>query len=144
MIEWRFKGADFSRAAAQADPASLASPASKPGPDGLESLTRAAWARPRIPLVPGEEPSAMARTLLVADSGSGVSAALPVSDYTFVNVDLTVILPRDPVGEWLLLEASTTIGAQGTGLATTVLSDERGSFGRAVQTLIVAPVARPR
>jgi hypothetical protein len=142
MIEWRFKAADFSGAGGQADPAALASPASRRGADGLEAMSRAAWARPRIPLLPGEEPSAMARTLLVADSGSGVSAALPVPDFTFVNVDLTVILPRDPVGEWLLLDASTTIGAEGTGLATTVLSDERGSFGRAVQTLIVARVPR--
>jgi hypothetical protein len=142
MIEWRFKAADFGRADTGGYSAGVAAPASKPGPQGLEALTRAAWTRPRIPLLPGEEPSAMSRTLLVADSGSGVSAALPVSEFTFVNVDLTVILPRDPVGEWLLLEASTTIGADGTGLATTVLSDEHGSFGRAVQTLIVAPLAR--
>jgi hypothetical protein len=36
----------------------------------------AVWARPRIPLLPGEEPSPMCRALLVADSGSGLSAAL--------------------------------------------------------------------
>jgi hypothetical protein len=142
MIEWRFKAADFSRSATGTDPVPLSAPASKQGPEGLETQTRAAWTRPRIPLLPGEQPSAMSRTLLVADSGSGVSAALPVAEFTFVNVDLTVILPRDPLGEWLLLEASTTIGADGTGLATTVLSDERGSFGRAVQTLIVSPVPR--
>ena len=34
------------------------------------------WARPKIPLLPGEEPSPMCRALLLADSGSGVSAAL--------------------------------------------------------------------
>ena len=84
----------------------------------------------------------MCRTLLVADSGSGVGAALPVSDFTFVNVDLTVIAQRDPMGEWLLLEASTVIGADGTGLASTRLSDPQGSFGRGIQTLIVAPVTR--
>ena len=36
----------------------------------------AVWARPKIPLIPGEEPSPMCRALLLADSGSGVSAAL--------------------------------------------------------------------
>ena len=116
MIEWRFM----------------------PG----ESQVRAAWTRPRIPLLAGEEASSMCRTLLVADSGSGISAALPVSDFTFVNVDLTVIAQRDPVGEWLLLEASTVIGADGTGLASTRLSDLQGSFGRGLQTLIVAPITR--
>ena len=81
----------------------------------------------------------MARTLLVADSGSGVGAALPVTEYIFINVDVTVALPRDPVGDWLLLEAETVIGADGTGLAMTRLSDQTGPCGRAWQTLLVAP-----
>lgn len=138
MIEWRFKPAD----PAQATGPATTGPAAFQGPDGLYTQMRAAWTRPRIPLLPGEEPSPMARTLLVADSGSGVSAALPVSDFTFVNVDLTVILQRDPIGEWLLLESSTSIGSDGTGLAATRLSDQQGSFGRGVQTLIVAPLVR--
>lgn len=117
MIEWRFKAGD-------------------------QAQMRAAWTRPRIPLLPGEDASPMCRTLLVADSGNGVSAALPVSEFTFVNVDLTVITHRDAIGEWLLLEASTMIGADGTGLASTRLSDLQGSFGRGLQTLIVAPITR--
>jgi hypothetical protein len=100
---------------------------------------RAAWARPRIPLLAGEDASPMARTLLVADSGSGVGSVLPASDYLFINVDLTVILPRDPVGHWLLLESSTTIGPDGTGLATTRLCDQAGTCGRGFQALLVAP-----
>jgi hypothetical protein len=55
-------------------------------------------------------------------------------------VDLTVVLPRDPVGERVLLEAVTVIG-DGTGMATTRLSDQMGSFGAARQTLLVAPAA---
>jgi hypothetical protein len=129
MIEWRFKADEYESVRQLPD-------------GGLESQVRSAWTRPRIPLLPGEEASPMCRTLLVADSGSGVSAALSVSDFTFVNVDLTVIARRDPVGEWLLLESSTVIGADGTGLASTRLSDHRGSFGRGIQTLIVTPIAR--
>lgn len=102
-------------------------------------ITRSAWTRPLIPLLPGEQPSAMSRTLLVADSGSGVGAALPASEFIFINVDLTVTLPRDPAGEWLLLEAATSIGADGTGLTLTKLSDRLGGFGRGLQTLLVAP-----
>lgn len=81
----------------------------------------------------------MARTLLVADSGSGVSAVLPVASYVFINVDLTVTLTRDPEGDWLLLDSATTVGATGTGLATTRLCDQTGVVGRAMQTLLVAP-----
>ena len=100
---------------------------------------RAAWARPQISLLPDEEPSAMSRTLLVADSGSGVGTALPATEFIFINVDVTVVLPRDPVGEWLLLEAATAVGSDGTGLAMTRLSDRTRPCGRAWQTLLVAP-----
>jgi hypothetical protein len=98
-----------------------------------------AWTRPRIPLVSGEEMSPMCRALLVADSGSGIGMALDPAKFLSINVDLTVILPRDPVGEWLLLEAVTTVGEQGTGLAETALSDTEGACGRAMQTLLVEP-----
>jgi hypothetical protein len=97
------------------------------------------WSRPRIPLIEGEELSPMGRALLVADSGSGVSAVLDPTRFLFINVDLTVALQRDPAGEWLLLDAATTIGDRGTGVAETVLSDADGPCGRAMQTLLVAP-----
>jgi hypothetical protein len=97
------------------------------------------WTRPRIPLIEGEELSPMGRALLVADSGSGVSAVLDPMRFLFINVDLTVVLQRDPAGEWLLLDAATAIGDRGTGVAETVLSDADGPCGRALQTLLVAP-----
>jgi Acyl-CoA thioesterase N-terminal domain/Acyl-CoA thioesterase C-terminal domain len=97
------------------------------------------WARPKIPLIPGEEPSPMCRALLLADSGSGVSSTLDPVKFLFINTDLTVILPRDPAGEWLLLDAVSTIGERGTGLAETALSDVHARCGTAVQTLLVAP-----
>jgi hypothetical protein len=98
-----------------------------------------AWTRPTIPLVAGEDASPMCRALLVADSGSGVSAVLDPARFLFINVDLTVVLPRDPAGEWLLLEATTTTSTQGTGLAETALSDRSGRCGTALQALLVAP-----
>jgi hypothetical protein len=97
------------------------------------------WARPKIPLLPGEALSPMGLALLLADSGSGVSATLDPVRFLFINVDLTVILRRDPVGEWLLLDAVSTIGDQGTGLAETAVADPRGGCGTALQTLLVAP-----
>jgi Thioesterase-like superfamily len=97
------------------------------------------WGRPKIPLIPDEELSPMCRALLLADSGSGVSATLDPLAFLFINVDLTVILPRDPAGEWLLLDAVSTIGDKGTGLAETTLSDAGGPCGTALQTLLVAP-----
>jgi Acyl-CoA thioesterase C-terminal domain/Acyl-CoA thioesterase N-terminal domain len=115
-IDWRFVSGNFSQ----------------PGPCRV-------WARPRIPLLPGEELSPMCRTLLVADSGSGVSMAIDPMTYTFMNVDLTVILHRDPVGEFVLLDAATTMSGTGTGLAETRLWDSTGAVGTGLQTLLVAP-----
>lgn len=115
-VDWRFtSGGDF----AKREPARV-------------------WMSPRIPLLEGEELTPMCRTLLVADSGSGVSAVLDPGKYLFVNVDLTVVLTRDPAGDWVHLDSVSTIGGQGTGLAETVLSDAAGPCGRALQTLLVA------
>jgi Thioesterase-like superfamily len=101
-----------------------------------------AWGRPRIPLLPGEELSPVCRTMLIADSGSGVGAVLDPRQYLFINVDLTVVLHRDPVGEWLLLEPVTTMGGQGTGMAVTAISDREGGVGTGLQALLVSPARR--
>ena len=95
------------------------------------------WMRPRVALVAGEQPSPLERVLIAADSGNGVSAALDFTRHRFVNVDLSVHLHRLPVGEWVCLDAVTTPGPNGIGLADTELWDERGSLGRSLQTLLV-------
>ena len=99
-----------------------------------------AWGRPLVPLLAGEELTPMGRTLLLADSGSGLSMTLDPVKFLFINVDLTVVLQRDPEGEWLLLDSVTTMGGQGTGLAETQLSDASGVAGAGLQTLLVAPL----
>jgi hypothetical protein len=98
-----------------------------------------AWVRARVPLVAGEETEPAGRALLVADSGNGISAWLDPAAWLFVNVDLTVALHRQPTGEWILLDAATTIGPDGTGLAVSRLADRNGWVGRGLQTLVVGP-----
>lgn len=99
------------------------------------------WFRQRVPLVGGEEPSPAQRTLVVADTGNGVSAAVDFYRYGFVNTDLSVHLHRDPDGEWIGMAAATTVQPSGAGLATTVLHDRHGPIGTANQSLLVAPHA---
>lgn len=98
-----------------------------------------AWLRPRVPLVAGEDTSPVCRVLLAADSGNGISGTLDPARWLFVNVDLTVALYREPVGEWVLLDAATTVGPDGVGLATSRLGDRDGNVGRGMQTLVVTP-----
>lgn len=97
----------------------------------------AMWMRMRYPLVPGEVPSPVQRVMCAADSGNGVSLALDVRRYTFMNPDLTVYLHRMPVGEWVCLDARTIPQSNGIGLAETRLLDEQGAIGRSQQSLII-------
>jgi hypothetical protein len=97
------------------------------------------WMRMRVPLVAGETPSPLTRVLVAADSGNGISSVLDWREHLFVNPDLTVHLRRYPVGEWVCLDARTSIEADGIGLADTALLDRAGVIGRAAQSLFVAP-----
>lgn len=96
------------------------------------------WMRPAVDLVEGEPMSPMQRLMACVDSASGVSAALDVGSWTFLNTDLTVHVLRPPVGEWLCLEAHTTLGSGNVGLATSHVYDERGLVARTAQALLVA------
>jgi hypothetical protein len=98
----------------------------------------AAWFRLRVPIVAGEPVSPLQRTLAAADFGNGISASVSWDDYSFVNPELTVYLLREPAGEWVGLDSRTAIDARGIGLAESVLYDEQGAIGRALQSLYVS------
>lgn len=104
----------------------------------LEQGSAQAWLRMRVPLVAGEVPTPLARALVAADTGNGISGVLDHREFLFLNTDLTVSLTRLPGGEWVGLDATTIVTATGLGVADTVLGDERGPIGRAIQTLLVA------
>jgi hypothetical protein len=96
------------------------------------------WARLKVPVVPGEEPSPLQRVAGVADTASGISSELDFAAYTFANVDFTLHLLREPYGEWVCLDAASKIGPNGSGLCRTRLYDDRGDLGSLAQTLFVA------
>ena len=53
------------------------------------------WSRLRYPLVPDEEVSPLQRVLTVADSGNGLSSQLDITEWQFINPELTVHLHRE-------------------------------------------------
>jgi hypothetical protein len=99
----------------------------------------AVWARQRVPLVDGEEPSGLQRLFAVADSGNGVSNYLDPRQWWFINSELTVHLRRPPAGEWIGLDAVTLVGKHGIGTATSILHDADGPVATGAQALMVRP-----
>ena len=97
----------------------------------------AVWFRMRYPLVAGEEPSALQRVAVAADSGNGISAVLDFNRYVFVNPDLTINLLRKAQGEWICIDARTLLGPDGGGLAEARIFDSQGLVGRSTQSLTV-------
>jgi len=97
-----------------------------------------AWMR-TIPLLPDEEPSPFQRICPLADCGNALSRHVEPWEARFVNPDLTVVLHRDPEGEWLGSDSASHWQPDGVGLADALLFDHRGPVGRALQTLLVTP-----
>jgi acyl-CoA thioesterase len=96
------------------------------------------WFRLAHEIVEGEEPSPAMRAAAAADFGNGVSRVLSFDgSWLFVNTDLTVSLHRPPRGEWVALDARTTVQPNGVGLAVSTLHDREGPVGTGQQTLYV-------
>ncbi|MGZ4648535.1 MAG: thioesterase family protein [Blastococcus sp.] len=113
-LEWRFSAGSFNA----------------PGP-------AAAWTRPSSQLVEGEPMTPLEHLLVMTDAASGISATLDWTKATFANVDLTLNLHRPPAGEWLGMDATTTLGGTGAAQCFAVLYDEAGAIGRSSASLFV-------
>jgi hypothetical protein len=115
-VEWRFVEGGFAKGA----PASV-------------------WGRLRVPVVAGEEATPLQRVAAFADSGNGLSAMLDMRAWWFINTELTLHVYRFPVGDWVHIDAETSLDPAGIGVATTVLSDRGGRIGHGAQALMVGP-----
>jgi hypothetical protein len=100
-----------------------------PGPGAI-------WYRAERPLIEGSPISAAMRAAAASDF-CNASSALDWQQWTFLNADLTVNMAREPVGEWILLDAVSWIGPDGAGLAMARLADMKGYFGRCAQSLVI-------
>lgn len=115
-LDWRFPTGSFN----------------SPGP-------ASAWTTPHCTLVAGEPMTPLQHLLVMTDAASGISAELDWNTATFANVDLLVSLHRAPRGEWLGMDAVTTLGGSGAAQCTAALFDAEGAIGRSAQSLFVEP-----
>ncbi len=103
----------------------------------LEAGPAVVWMRPRVTLLPDEPLRGVPLLMTCVDSASGVSAVLDPAQWSFLNTELTVHVLREPVGEWVCVEAETTLVGTGVGTATSSVYDERGLVARSAQALLV-------
>ena len=108
-------------------------PEHRPGPGATTAWMRTA------PLLPDETPSPFQAICPLADCGNAFGRHAEPWQVAFVNADLTIVLHRDPVGEWFGSRAVSWWQPSGVGLADAVLFDDGGPVGRALQTMILRP-----
>lgn len=115
-LDWRFAAGSFN----------------SPGP-------AAAWTRPCCDLVEGEAITPLQHLLVMTDAASGISATLDWTTATFANVEFTVSLLRPPRGQWLGMDATTSLGGTGSAQCFADLHDADGPVGRSAHALFVEP-----
>jgi hypothetical protein len=96
-----------------------------------------AWFHLTVPIAPDIEVTPLARVAAAADFGNGIGAPLPMGPYRYVNPDLTIGLHRLPTTAWVALDATSIASDAGMGLTTSLLFDEEGGIGTALQSLYV-------
>ena len=95
------------------------------------------WVRLRYPVVEGVAVTGIQRIMASVDVGSGISAVFDPSDgFGMINADLDVTFVSPPNGDWLLLDAVTHLGPNGTGMAITRVFDEHDLLAIATQCLL--------
>jgi Thioesterase-like superfamily len=97
-----------------------------------------AWFRLRRPLVAGEPTSPFARAAAAGDFGNGSASVMSWEEHVFINPDLTLYLEREPRGEWVAMQSQTRVLPGAVALSESVLWDETGRIGRAIQALLVS------
>jgi hypothetical protein len=73
------------------------------------------------------------------DVANGMTVRAAPGEVAFPNVDLTAHLFAQPADGWLGLDTTVTFGADGVGLTTSIVHDERGPIGTSSQCLTVRP-----
>jgi hypothetical protein len=97
-----------------------------------------AWFRLRQPLVAGELTSPFELAATAGDFGNGIATVVSWEEHMFINPDLTLYLEREPRGEWVAMQSETRVRPGAVAVSESVIWDQEGRVGRAVQALLVS------
>ena len=86
------------------------------------------WSRDSGQLVEGEEMSPVVRAALSSDLPNPLANSA-AEGLRFINPDLTMFLVRAPSSEWIGLDVTGHLGADGVAVGTCTLYDTKGAIG---------------
>ncbi|MEZ5406642.1 MAG: thioesterase family protein [Acidimicrobiales bacterium] len=96
------------------------------------------WTRERAGLVEGEPLTPFVRAAMSGDLACPLANGSDEGLY-YINGDYTLALGRYPVGEWIGLEASQQLAADGISIASSTLVDLGGPFATSTGTSLARP-----
>ena len=99
----------------------------------------AVWLRVVTPMIAGEPLNLLAGVAAAADWGTTVSPPASLNEWTYANLDVSIHLARMPRTDWMLLDATSEVAGNGTGMVTMRMGDRQGMFGIAHQAVFLNP-----
>lgn len=104
---------------------------------------RRVWLRDERPLVDGEEISPFVRLAMASDFASPLANS-STEGLRFINGDITLLVGRLPVGDWIGIEVGAHIGHEGVAVARCDLYDQDGRVAFVdISAVTNAPMNRP-
>lgn len=105
----------------------------RPAPGGgfRDAGQRKVWLRDDLQLIAGEELAPATRAVMAADLASPLSNS-GTGGLDFINADITLYLARPPTGEWLGLEVTGHVSADGIATGQCRMYDLEGAVGYSI------------
>ncbi len=97
------------------------------------------WARLTSPLMAGQPLTPLVMAATVADLAAAAGWEHEPDQPAFINPDLSLHLNRYPQGPWICIDARNHRSAGAVAFNEATFSDDRGPFGRVLQSLVEAP-----
>lgn len=101
------------------------------------------WFRLRVPVVQGEPTTPFVRLAALADFTSGTANFLEIDRWSSINADISIHVLREPVGEWIAVDAVAHIAGDGIGHSRASLFDVEGLVATGSTAQVVDQVAAP-
>ena len=107
---------------------------------GVESSERSrVWTRERGLLIDDEPISPLVRAAVSGDLASPLSNGSDAG-IGYINGDYTMAIARYPVGEWIGVETTTHLAADGIAVGATTMYDLDGPWGTSTATALANPL----